>query len=86
MRVGEPRENSGSRRSAEQVQLPVHVQLVRVQLHLLEMQEREGERDEEIRMEGRFGGGESGGCLGAEMLAAAAERTGLIRGDEIVQR
>lgn len=39
--VGEPRENSRSRGSAEQVQLPVHVQLVRVQLHLLELREKE---------------------------------------------
>lgn len=47
VRVGEPWEDSRSRGSAEQVQLPIHVQLVRVQLHLLELRaaQRGGEGD-----------------------------------------
>lgn len=35
MRVGEPGEDSWAWGSAEEVQLPVHVQLVGIQLHLL---------------------------------------------------
>lgn len=41
MRIGKPWEDSRSWGSTEEVQLPIHVQLVRIQLHLLKPQEAE---------------------------------------------
>lgn len=41
MRIGKPWEYSGSWGSTEEVQFPIHVQLMRIQLHLLKPQEAE---------------------------------------------